>query len=385
MIGFFDIRNGCAGDMICAALAGCVDTQEVKKQLNKVSFPSAYEIEIIQKTKQVDNFHRIKANQFLVHVKEKERERTYSEILSIFENSKLAEEVKQRIIRVFNILAEAESIVHREDVKNVHFHAIGQTDALIEVSFSVLALDLLGIKKIVSTPIGISNAAPATAEMMKGIPVIIRNIPFEITTPTGIAIIKAITDSYDDTPIVIPEGYSYGTGSYQTELPNTLQFIYGKELKGLKDTVCVIETSVDDMNPIIFDYLLEKLYQVGAFEVCFFPGITKKTRPIFWIRILCRPIDKEKIFEIIFKETTTLGIRYREEERILLKRLQKKVKTKFGEIRVKVGYFAGEVVNLMPEYEDCKKIATEKKVPLKEVMQEALRAWPNWDFEKNGL
>lgn len=384
MIGFFDIRNGCAGDMICAALAGCVDIKELREQLAKISFPSKYEIEITQTTRPTGTFHGIKANQFLVHVKEDEQARTYSEIVSIFENSKLSEKVKQKIIHIFKLIAEAESHVHNEDLRNLHFHAVGQTDALVEVSFSVLALEFLSVKRIFSTPVGISNAAPATLEMIKGIPVIVRNIPFEITTPTGIAIIKALTESYGDTPLIIPEYYSYGTGTCDTEFPNTLQFIYGKESRDIKDVVSVIETSVDDMSPVIFDHLMERLYQAGALEVCFFSGITKKSRPTFWIRVLCSPAEKDKIFEIIFKETTTLGIRYREEERTVLYRSEITVKTKYGNVRVKTGYYGGNIVNIMPEYDDCKRIASKKNTPLKKIIGEALKS-ADRNIKKNRL
>ncbi|MCM8788482.1 MAG: DUF111 family protein, partial [Candidatus Omnitrophica bacterium] len=301
--------------------------------------------------------HEIKAYQFLVHVKEEEQARSYSEIIKIFENSGLSRSTRHKIIRVFDILAQAESRVHNESVENLHFHAVGQTDALVEVSFSVLALEKLCVKKVFSTPAGISGAAPATMEIISSdIPVIIRNIPFETATPTGIALIKVITESFSDTPVIIPEGYSYGTGTVDTSFPNTLHFIYGKEFNDLKDRVSVIETSLDDMNPMVFEYLIDKLYQAGALEVCFFTGTTKKSRPLFWIRVLCEPVFKQSIIQQLFRETTTLGIRYRDEDRIVLTRSQKKVKTKYGDLSVKIGYISGDIVNIMPEYEECKKV-----------------------------
>ncbi len=374
MIGFFDLRNGCAGDMICAALAGCVDTAEIGRQLKKVDFPTKYEIEIKKVIRAAEFFHGLKANQFIVHVNGKEDERSYSDIVSIFKRSKLPERISNKIIHVFNILADAESKIHEKNLNDLHFHAVGQTDALVEVSFSILALEYLGIKKIIATPVGISGAAPATMEMIFGIPVIIRNIPLEITTPTGMAIIKAIIQSFDDSPELIVEGYSYGAGTLNAGFPDTLQFIYGREFMILKDRVCVIETSLDDINPVIFEHLIEKLYKSGALEVSYFTGFTKKSRPLFWIRILCPPLVKSVIIELLFKESTTLGIRYREEERIILKRSVKKVRTIYGDIEVKFGYFSGEIVNVMPEYESCKKIANEKKIPVKNVIEETIKA-----------
>ncbi|MGC9065873.1 MAG: nickel pincer cofactor biosynthesis protein LarC [Candidatus Ratteibacteria bacterium] len=373
MTGYLDIKNGCAGDMICAALSGCVDVKEIEKHLKKVKFPSKYDIEIRQVVRSIGHFHGIKANQFIVNVQEKENERSYSEIVSIFSNSNLSSSTKNKILKIFNILAEAEGRVHGENLERLHFHAVGQTDALVEVSFSVLAMEQLGIKKLVASSPGISNAAPATMEMISGIPVIFCDIPFEISTPTGIAIVKGLADSFGDSSIMIPLGYAYGTGTQITDLPNTVQFVYGKEISERVESIGIIETSVDDMNPVIFEHLMETLYQAGALEVCFFTGTTKKSRPIFLIRILCKPEHRGTITKIIFKETTSLGVRYREENRIVLERIQKKIKTSYGEINVKFGYIAGETVNIMPEYEDCKKIAIEKKIPIKFVMQEAMK------------
>ncbi|MCM8764585.1 MAG: LarC family nickel insertion protein [Candidatus Omnitrophica bacterium] len=384
MIGFFDIRNGCAGDMICAALAGCVDIEEIKRQLEKISFPSKYEIEIRRVTRTTGSFHGIKANQFIVHVKGKEQERPYSEIIKVFEESGLSKSTRNKIIRVFEILAYAESKVHNESIANLHFHAVGQTDALVEISFAILALEKLCIERVFSSPVGISYAAPATMEMLSDIPVIIRNIPFETATPTGIALIRAITESFNDTPVIIPGGHCYGTGTIDTDIPNTLHFIYGKEINTLKDYVSVIETSVDDMNPVVFEYLIDKLYQSGALEVCFFVGITKKSRPIFWIRVLCEPALKGSIIQHLFKETTTLGIRYREEQRIVLARSQKKIKTRYGDMSVKIGYISGDIVNIMPEYEECKKAAQERKIPIKKVIEEVLKS-ANMINRKNRL
>lgn len=360
--------------MVCAALAGCVDIEEIKKQLEKISFPSKYEIEIRKTTRTIGFFHGIKANQFIVHVKGKEQKRSYSEIIKVFEKSGLSRVIRNKIIRVFDVIARAESKVHNESIAQLHFHAVGQTDALVEISFAILALEKLCIKRVFSSPAGISNAAPATMEMLSGVPVIIRNIPFETATPTGIAIIRAITESFNDTPVIIPDGHCYGAGTIDASIPNTLHFIYGKEFNTLKDRVSVIETSVDDINPVIFEYLIDRLYQSGALEVCFFTGITKKSRPIFWIRVLCEPVVKESIIQQLFRETTTLGIRYREEQRIVLARSQEKIRTRYGDISVKIGYISGDTVNIMPEYEECKKVAQEKKIPIKKVIEEVLKS-----------
>lgn len=374
MIGYFDVRNGCAGDMIAAALAGCVvDVGEIKKILRCIDFPSLYNIEIKQIVRPAGNYHGIRANQFIVNVIGKEEERSYREIVSIFKKSRLSAHIKEKILNVFETLAKAESNVHQESVENLHFHSVGQIDALVEIAFSVIALDFLGIKRVFASPVGISCAAPATLEIASGIPVIVRNIPFESTTPTGISIIRTLVESYENTPSFLFEGYSYGAGTLSTDLPDVLQFSYGREVSDGFEKIGVLETSVDDMNPVIFEHLMDILYQAGALEVSFFTGITKKSRPLFSIRILCRPDQKQKFLEIIFKETTTLGIRYREEERAILDRKMKKIKTQYGDVNVKVAYLLKEPLNIMPEYEDCRAIAVRKKISLKKVMEEVLR------------
>ncbi|MCM8805966.1 MAG: nickel pincer cofactor biosynthesis protein LarC [Candidatus Omnitrophica bacterium] len=373
MIGYFDVRNGCAGDMIAGSLASCVDIGEIKKQLKLIDFPTKYDIEIKQVIRHTGKFHGIKANQFIVKLEEKENDRKYREIVSIFKNSRLNEPAKEKILKVFETLAKAESKVHNECLDKLHFHAVGQTDALVEVAFSILALEQLGINEVFASPVGVSNIAPATMEMISGIPAVFRDIPFEITTPTGIAIIVSLVKSYGDSPPVITTGYGYGTGTIQTEFPNTVLFAYGEPSYQKYEKVGIIETSVDDTNPVIFEYLIETLYQAGALEVCFFNAITKKSRPLFCIRVLCKPEQKEILSKIIFQQTTTLGIRYREEERLILERKIEKVKTKYGEISIKIGYLSGKPVNIMPEYEDCKKIAAEKNVPVKKIINEALR------------
>jgi len=374
MIGYFDVRNGCAGDMIAGALAGCVEGNEIKKILNGIDFPYGYSIEIRQVLRSSGHSHGIKANQFIVNVNEKENERSYKEIVSIFNKSRLPLSIKERILAVFETLAHAESKVHEEPIEKLHFHSVGQTDALVEVAFSIIALDFLGIKRIFASPVGISCAAPATLKIASGIPVIMRNFDFESTTPTGISIIKTLVESYQDTPPFLFENYSYGTGTLLTDLPDVVQFSYGKNIGSNFERIGVLETSVDDMNPLVFDHLMEVLYKVGALEVSFFTGITKKSRPIFSIRIMCRPEQKQRISEIIFKETTTLGIRYREEERIILERRIRKIKTKYGDINVKIAYLSSkEPVNIMPEYEDCKAVAIREGIPLKKVVEEVLR------------
>jgi len=374
MIGYFDVRNGCAGDMIAGALAGCVNIREIKKILNDIDLPSPYSIEIRQVKKDADYFHDIEANQFIVKVKGREKARSYKEIVSIFEKSRLACHIKEKILNIFYILAVAEGTIHKKPLEKLHFHAVGQTDALVEIAFSVIALDLLGIKKVFASPVGISCAAPATMEIARGIPVKICNIPFEITTPTGISIIKGITDSYDNTPLFFIKQYCYGTGTIvMADFPNLLQFSYGSDMQYGTEKIGILETSIDDMNPVIFDHLMDVLYAAGVLEVSFFTGITKKSRPIFLIRILCRPHQRGEISGIIFRETTTLGIRYREEERIALKRKLQKIKTEYGDVDIKIGYLSGQPVNVMPEYEQCKTIAMKKKIPLKKVIEEILK------------
>lgn len=365
-IGYFEAINGCAGDMIAASLIDAgLDFNDLKKELQKIPVKD-YEIEI-KKVKREGFGHTIQATQFLVKPEKFSSEgMSYREIIKIIEESKFDEERKNKIKKTFEILAEAERKVHGKEGNDVHFHQIGQIDAIIEISSAIIGLELLGVEKVYSSSIGVSNMAPATAEIIKGLPVWMKNEIFEISTPTGVAILKGISDFSPFTADFYIERVGFGTGIREKPFPNIIKFFTGKIIDE-KNGIVVIETVIDDMSPVMFENLMEKLFKEEALDVSIFSGMGKKNRPVFKIEIIAPDFKLNEIGEILFRETTTIGFRYRKEKRMVLEREIKEIETEFGKVRVKFSYKDGKLVNVSPEYDDCKKLSEEKKVPLKEI------------------
>jgi len=367
--GYFEVFDGCAGDMLAGSLLDAgLDFKLLKKELDKIPLTN-YTIEIKKTKRQIFSHHFITATKFLVVLKEEEKFRKYTEIIKIIEDSSLSENLKNKILKIFGILAKVESKVHREKIENVHFHQVGQTDAIVEIASVVIGLDILGIKNVYSSSIGISNPAPATIELIKGLPVIFRDTTYEISTPTGVSILKGICKFKDMEDEIIVEGNGYGAGEREEPSPNILKFIYGRQ-KEENESIYMIETNIDDMNPLIFENLYEKLFKAGAVDVSVFTGIGKKNRPVFNLCIMVKEKNFEKIKNIVFSETTTIGFRFRKEKRITLERETKEINTKWGKVRVKVSFSGDKTYNISPEYEDCKKISKKYNIPLKQVLLE---------------
>jgi len=367
--GYFEVFDGCAGDMLAGSLLDAgLDFKLLKKELDKIPLTN-YTIEIKKTKRQIFSHHFITATKFLVVLKEEEKFRKYTEIIKIIEDSSLSENLKNKILKIFGILAKVESKVHREKIENVHFHQVGQTDAIVEIASVVIGLDILGIKNVYSSSIGISNPAPATIELIKGLPVIFRDTTYEISTPTGVSILKGICKFKDMEDEIIVEGNGYGAGEREEPSPNILKFIYGRQ-KEENESIYMIETNIDDMNPLIFENLYEKLFKAGAVDVSVFTGIGKKNRPVFNLCIMVKEENFEKIKNIVFSETTTIGFRFRKEKRITLERETKEINTKWGKVRVKVSFSGDKTYNISPEYEDCKKISKKYNIPLKQVLLE---------------
>ncbi|MCM8818089.1 MAG: nickel pincer cofactor biosynthesis protein LarC [Candidatus Omnitrophica bacterium] len=366
--GYLDVSNGCAGDMLVGSLIDAgLNLNDLKKELEKLPLKN-YKIEV-KKVERDTNFgHKIEGTKFIVKEIEKWDDKTeYKKIIKIIEKSSFANKIKKKIIKVFDILAEAESIIHKEKKEKLHFHQIGQIDAIIEIISFIVGIELLGIKKIFSSSVGISNPAPVTCEILKGIPVIFKNTDFEITTPTGAAITKAITTFFPFSFNFYIEKVGYGAGMREYPLPNMVKFFIGKVQEA--EGIYIIETNIDDMSPVLFSNLIDKLLKAGALDVSIFQGIGKKNRPVFKIEIICPEYKFKEIGKILFKESTTIGFRYRKESRIILEREIKEIETELGKVRVKISYLNGEKVNISPEYEDCKKISEEKNIPLKKIYQ----------------
>jgi len=384
-IAYFDCFSGISGDMTIGALLDAgLKIETLEEELKKLGF-SGYQLEVKKVVKK-----GISATQFKVKIKEKGVERRFKDILTILEKSKLDEEIKNETKKIFFNIAQAESKIHQKDIDKIHFHEIGGLDSIIDVTSAVIGTKTLGIEEIHSSalPVGkgfvkcahgvIPIPAPATLELLKNIPTYCGGIESEMITPTGAAIISTLAKSFGKRPLMKIERIGYGAGEKEFTIPNLLRVSIGEKILKdenfkdgyVSDEAVLIETNIDDMNPEFYDYIMDQLFSQGALDVFLAPIQMKKNRPAHMLSIIVYEQNLNEILEVLFSESTTLGVRIREIKRLRLAQQNFIAETKYGKIRVKVGMFKGEIKNIAPEYEDCKKIAKQHKVPLKEIYDE---------------
>lgn len=384
-IAYFDCFSGISGDMTVGALLDAgLKIETLEKELTKLGL-SGYQLEVDKVTKK-----GISATQFKVKIKEGGVERRFKDILTILEESKLDEGIKKETKKIFFNIAQAESKIHQKDIGEIHFHEIGGLDSIIDITSAVIGIKTLGIEEIYSSalPVGkgfvkcahgvIPVPAPATLELLKNIPTYSGGIESEMITPTGAAIISTLAKSFGKRPLMKIERIGYGAGEKEFTIPNLLRVCIGeKTLKDenlkddyVSDEVVLIETNIDDMNPEFYDYIMDQLFSQGALDVFLTPIQMKKNRPAHMLSVIVYEQNLKEILEVLFSESTTLGVRVREIKRLRLNQQNFMAETKYGKIKVKVGMFKGEIKNIAPEYEDCKKMAKQHQVPLKEVYEE---------------
>jgi len=377
---YFQVQNGCAGDMLVASLLDVgLSLADLKRELERIPL-SGYHLKVSRVKRPTDFGHHIEATVFRVVPKSSWKDKTsYREIVQTIEKSSLLQSQKDRLKKILGILARAEADIHGEKVSELHFHQIGQVDALVEMSAVVIGIDLLQVEEVSCSSIGVAEPSPATAEVLKGMPTVVHGVPYEITTPTGAAILRGLCPLAGKPVTMNLEATGYGAGQRAEPAPNVVQVLLGGRVA--ESPVAVLETNIDDMNPVFFEVLMERLFKAGALDVSLFPGQGKKSRPVFQLQVISRPQHLERICEIIFAESTTLGVRFRLENRLVLERRMEKISTAWGEIPVKFSFWRGQVVNFAPEYEACKKVAGEFGLPLKEVYTEVI-AWCKQDLKK---
>jgi uncharacterized protein (TIGR00299 family) protein len=304
--------------------------------------------------------------------------------MAIIEQSDLDPSVKADAIAVFRRLAHAEARVHRTAVESVHFHEVGAMDAIIDVVGAVAGLRALGIEKIVCSPLHLGSGtvqcahgtlpvpAPATAELVKGKPVYSTGVQGELLTPTGAAVLTTLAKDFGPMPALTVEAVGYGAGNAERSIPNLLRVVIGKmeaELKGFEtEQVVVMETNIDDMNPQIYDHIIQQALALGALDIYLTPVHMKKNRSGSVLTIICPPPMAGRFAQFLLQETTTIGLRWRIDQRLKARRRIETIETPFGPMPVKVAEIEGKVVNIAPEYEDCRRVALEKGLPLKQVM-----------------
>ncbi|HYM78307.1 MAG TPA: nickel pincer cofactor biosynthesis protein LarC [Candidatus Dormibacteraeota bacterium] len=319
--------------------------------------------------------------------------RGLNEIRQIISAAGISDSAKLTAIRIFQALAAAEAKIHNVPVDTIHFHEVGAIDAIVDIVCAAVGAEALGVDEIVCSPLNVGGGmvqcahgtfpvpAPATVELLKDAPVYSSGVRAELVTPTGAAIVKTLARRFGAFPEMKIEKSGYGAGSREfAGHPNVVRLVVGEAASTLaaktnSETISVLEANLDDLNPQVFGYVLDRLLEEGALDVFGVPVQMKKSRPGTLLTVLCKPEDAGKLTQLIFTETTTLGVRRRDEVRQTLARRWENVRTEWGEVRIKIASMNGTVTNYAPEFEDCRRIAAEHHVPLKTVMQEASRAY----------
>jgi len=379
-ICYLDLSCGLSGDMLAAALLDLgVPLGRLKSYLEKVPL-EGYAV----------SMSRVKrsgfdANRFEVRIAEgiTSSHRSLKDIEEIISSSALCERVQDKCVRVFRRLAAAEAKAHGKSVEDLKFHEVGATDSIIDVVSAVVLLELLGVEKLYassfSTGSGFVEAAhgriplpaPATAELLKGFPVRFAVREGEVTTPTGAAIVTTLADSIGAMPAMKVLGVGRGAGANDPAgFPNILRaFLAEASEEPRSEDVWLIEVNLDDFPPEQFEVTFERLFSAGALDVFVVPILMKKGRPAHLLSVICAPEVREAVEEIIFSETTTFGLRRVKMERSTLEREFSTVETPLGTIKVKLGKRGGRLISVSPEFEECKRIAKERGVPLRKVFQ----------------
>jgi uncharacterized protein (TIGR00299 family) protein len=386
-IAYFDGFSGISGDMVLGALvdAGCA-LAEIEGQLRKIALPGwTISAEKVKRGALVATHVKVSAAETHHH-------RGYSMIADKIAAAGLAPRPADRATRIFRRLGEAEAKVHGVPLEAVHFHEVGAVDSIVDIVGSAIGFELLEIDHFACSALNVGGGtvqtahgilpvpAPATADLLRGKPTYASAIARELVTPTGAAIVSTLCDKFGKQPPMSVSQIGYGAGTAELkEQPNVLRILIGesaeKEIAGWDEQITVIEANLDDMNPQIYGYFAEKALAAGALDVFAAPVQMKKNRPGMLVTLLCAPGDADKLSDMLFSETTTIGVRSHEARRRVLAREAVTVKTPHGDVRIKVARLNGLILNAAPEFDDCRRVAEEHRVPLKQILSEAALAW----------
>jgi hypothetical protein len=387
-IAYFDCPAGISGDMALGALLDAgLDFEELREHLGRLPL-EPYEIDVDERQS-----GGLRATKVTVRAESTALVRTYSSIRMLLDDAPLPAEAKATAQRIFRRLAEVEARIHRKEVELVTFHEVGGIDSIVDIVGTALALHLLGIERVFASPVPTGSGmvrtehgllplpAPAVAELLRGAPMYSRGISVELVTPTGAAILAATAEGFGDLPLMEVESVGYGAGSHELEFPNVVRVFVGTEAErrsaepedagGTGEVV--LATNVDDLNPEMYGYVLERLLEGGAQDAWLTPIVMKKGRPAVTVSVLCAGPAAPALRRILFRETGTLGVRSTPVTKVALEREWLKVETSAGTVAVKIGLLDGHPVTVAPEYEDCARAAREAGVPARDVHEEALR------------
>jgi pyridinium-3,5-bisthiocarboxylic acid mononucleotide nickel chelatase len=386
-LAYFDCFSGISGDMTLGALidADC-SVELLRDELRALQVPGwELSAEKVWKNGMAATHAKVKTD-------DRQKHRSLSAIVELLHASQLSPQVRERAAAIFQKLGEAEARVHDVPLEKIHFHEVGAIDAIVDIVGACICFAALGIDKFGCSPLNVGGGtvkvahgvlpvpAPATANLLQGKPTYSNGVQRELVTPTGAAIVATLCDTFGPQPPMTVSAIGYGAGTADLEgQPNVLRIMIGeaaeKAVPGHDEEIVVIEANLDDMNPQIYGYFLEKALAAGALDVYTTPVQMKKNRPGTLLTVLCRPADTNSLMSLIFAETTTFGARSYRAQRRALPRESVNVKTSYGDVRIKVSRVNGRILHVAPEYDDCRKLAVEKNVPLQRVIDEALRRY----------
>ena len=386
-IAYFDCVAGISGDMALGALIDAgAPFDDIRTQLTGLPLePFTVNLEEIET-------QGVRALRAVVSSPASAIIRTYASIRTLLDAADLDPTVRNTAQRIFRRLAEAEARVHKKEVELVTFHEIGAVDSVVDIVGVAAGLNLLGIERVFSSPIPTGMGmirtdhglmpvpGPAVTELLRGAPMYSRGVTAELVTPTGAAILAAVAEGYGELPLIRVESVGYGAGAQRLDFPNVLRILVGVEEERAAGSTApespgeiVLETNIDDLNPELYEYVMERLFAAGAQDAWLTPIVMKKSRPAVTLAVLCSTEREPTLRQVLFRETGTLGVRTTAVEKHVLERELVKVETTHGPVAVKIGLLEGKRVSVAPEYEDCARVARDAGVPAREVYEEALR------------
>ncbi len=383
-IAYFDCIGGASGDMLLAALidAGC-DIEELRGRLAALHL-SDFELTMRRVAK--NGFSAAKVD---VNVADTAPERRLAEITAIVEGSDLPPAIAGQAVAIFRRMAEVEAGIHGTPLELVHLHELGGVDTIVDVVGVLLALDTLGIEKVYASPLPMGRGfirgahgqiplpAPATVALLQGVPIVGSEIEKELVTPTGAALLSALAAGFGPIPPMTLATVGYGAGGRDLPIPNLVRLLIGDQATPAHlgiESVVILETNIDDMNPQVYDHVMARLFKAGALDVFLTSIQMKKNRPGILLRVIARPGDTGPLTAIILAETSTLGVRQQTMSRVSLRRESHTVETPYGAVRVKVATLADGTRRAAPEYDDCRRLAEQQGAPLRDVYRAAERA-----------
>ncbi len=376
-IAYFDCPSGASGDMILGALVDCgLTVEELCRRLADLDL-QGYELSFRRVMK-----NGLSATLAEVNVSDRVTERRLGEIETLVRSSRLTPAIQGKAMTIFQRLVEVEARIHGQSVDQVHLHELGGIDTLVDVTGALLGLETLEIEQVFVSPLPLGRGftrsahgplplpAPATVALLEGVPVVGSELDVELVTPTGAALLTGLAQGFGPIPAMTLQKVGYGAGQRDLPIPNVLRLLVGETSspEGVEtESLVMLETNIDDLNPEFYEYVMSRLFEAGALDVFLSPIQMKKNRPATILHALCRPAQSDALTGILYAETSTLGVRQQTLIRQALPRWSETVETPFGPVRVKYARWGQGQVKFAPEYEDCRRLAAEQGLPLREV------------------